>query len=370
MKVLHIYRTYLPETQGGLQEAIRQISLATQPFQVKNTVFTLARTPTPHRLLRPEAEVIRAKSWWAPASCDLGSPYALWLAHKAAKDADIIQFHYPWPFGDLVLPFIRRRHQALIVTYHSDIVRQKWLNQFYAPLRNRLLGSADAIIATSPDYLASSQILAQYQHKTQVIPLCVGKRSATSPERIAYWQAHLPPKPFFLFVGVLRYYKGLHILIEAMRHLDANLVIVGEGPEMSRLRAQAATGRHDNVIFLGGVSDEDREALYDMSYAFVFSSHLRSEAFGVTLLEAARAGKAMISCEITTGTSYVNVHGLTGLTVPPNDAHALHQSMRHLLGAPALARQFGQAAYARWQVLFTPDEVGQRYFELYQRLVG
>ena len=58
MKVLHVYRTYFPDSQGGLEEVIRQICLATRDHGVTSKVFTLSDEPFPHTLPRVEAEVV------------------------------------------------------------------------------------------------------------------------------------------------------------------------------------------------------------------------------------------------------------------------------------------------------------------------
>src|SRR5690606_17794728 len=115
----------------------------------------------------------------------------------------------------------------------------------------------------------------------------------------------------------LRYYKGLHFLIEAASKTAATIVIAGSGPEEIQLKSLAADKGLTNVHFLGRISDDDKSALLQACRGFVFPSHLPSESFGISLLEAAMAGKPMISCEIGTGTSYVNIHQQTGWVIEP-----------------------------------------------------
>jgi rhamnosyl/mannosyltransferase len=171
------------------------------------------------------------------ASCDFGSWDALQRCRTAADESDIIQIHYPWPFADMLLPFIRRRKQPVVVTYVSDIVRQNgWgLGQLYAPLRRYLLGSATRIVASSPNYAQSSQVLQEYQDKLTCIPHCLEDAPESDPGLCAHWEARLG-KNFYLFVGVLRYYKGLDFLLAASRMTDVPVVILGEGPESDRLQ--------------------------------------------------------------------------------------------------------------------------------------
>lgn len=121
--------------------------------------------------------------------------------------------------------------------------------------------------------------------------------------------------------------------------------------------------------FLGYQGDEDKVALLELSYAIVFPSHLRSEAFGISLLEGAMYGKPMISSEIGTGTSYINIHNETGLVVPPSQPEALREAMRTLWENPTRAQEMGIKAEARYKQLFTAEEMGRKWVELYEGLL-
>ena len=368
LRVLHLYRTYFPETQGGLQEAIRQLCLATLPLDVENTVFALARQPEPTVMNLPEGRLVRARSWLEVASCDIGAWGALRRCREAADQCDIIQIHYPWPFADMLLPFIRRRNQPVLVTYVSDIVRQAGLGQLYTPLRRYLLGTAARIVASSPHYAESSPILQRYADKLVCIPHCLSDVESPSVALSAEWEARLG-RNFFLFVGVLRYYKGLDFLVAAASHTKATIVIVGDGPEGEKLRQEVQGKGLNHVHFLGALPDADKIALLSLCRGVVFPSHLRSEAFGMTLLEGARAGKPLICCDIHTGTTWINRHEETGLVVPPADPAALAQAMNTLDSDDALCVRLGLGARARWQQCFTPSVVGAAYRDLYDNLL-
>lgn len=368
IRVLHIYRTYFPETQGGGQESIRQFCLATQPLKVENTVFALAHNPEPAVMHLPEGKLVRARSWLEIASCDFGAWAALRRCREVADQSDIIQIHYPWPFADMLLPFIRRRNQPVVVTYVSDIVRQNSLSYLYTPLRRYLLGAATRIVASSPNYAQSSEILRGYPDKLSCIPHCLGDTSPPTADLSAHWEARLG-RNFFLFVGVLRYYKGLDFLIAAASQVKATIVIVGEGPEGKQLRQAVARSGLANVHFLGALPDDDKIALFSLCRAVVFPSHMRSEAFGITLLEGARAAKPLICCEIGTGTTWVNRHNQTGLAVPPADPAALAQAMNLLASDDELCARLGRGSRERWQKHFAPAVVGAAYRQLYDELL-
>ena len=374
MKVLHIYRTYYPDPPGGLQQAIRQIAAGCQSLGVESRVYTLSPTPTPTSIDRPEATVCRARSYWAPASCDLGGPHAFKLFAACAEWADILHFHYPWPFADVLNLLPGTRHKAKVMTYHSDIVKQKVLGKLYAPLMRHTLANMDAVVATSPRYAETSPVLSRHvsPDRLHVIPLCMSDSTLES-ESLAptdiIERLGLTQRPFVLSLGVLRAYKGLHTLVEAARDVTGTLVIAGSGPEEINLRNQVARLGVHNVVFAGQVSETEKHALLRHCVALALPSHLRSEAYGMVLLEAAMHAKPMVSCEIGTGTSYVNQDNETGFVVPPEDPVALAQAVNRLLADPGLSEKMGQQAQKRYQRHFTPNVMADLYFSLYQRLI-
>jgi len=150
----------------------------------------------------------------------------------------------------------------------------------------------------------------------------------------------------------------------------SDALIVGAGPVETDLKQQALQLGLTNVRFLGAVSDEDKVALLKLCRAVVFPSHLRSEAFGVTLLEGAMYGKPLISSEIGTGSSYVNIDGVTGMVVPPNDPAALRQAMQRIGADAQLAEEMGQRARARFDELFTAEQMARSYVDLYRQVLG
>jgi O-antigen biosynthesis rhamnosyltransferase len=204
-----------------------------------------------------------------------------------------------------------------------------------------------------------------------VIPIGISESSypRADEDDVARAQARYG-SDFFLFVGVLRYYKGLHVLLEAMQNAPFKVVIVGSGPTEGELKAQARRLGLDNVVFAGQVDDREKMALFRLARAVVFPSHLRSEAFGVTLLEGAMSGRALISTEVGTGTSHVNVDGETGLVVAPGSPAALREALDRLWAQPELAAALGARARARYEQRFTGELMGQRYVDLYRRLLG
>lgn len=368
MRVLHFFKTYLPDSVGGIEQVIFQLCESGARDGIESQVLTLSADPTPAVVKIGQHEVHRAKLDVQFAST--GFSYSVFKQFREmAAEADVVNYHFPWPFMDLV-HFFSGMNKPCVVTYHSDIVRQQHLLKMYRPLMNRFLNSADRIVAASPNYFHTSDVLQDHREKTRVIPYGLNKAGypQPEPERLAHWRQRLGER-FFLFVGVMRYYKGLHILLDALEGVDYPVVIVGAGPLEAQLHAQATALGLRNLHFLGRLGEEDKVALLQLSYAIVFPSHLRSEAFGISLLEGAMYGKPMISSEIGTGTSYINIHDETGLVVPPSNPQAFREAMRTLWENPQRAAQMGQRAEARYQQLFTADEMGRKWTQLYQELL-
>ena len=369
MRVLHFYKTYFPDSVGGVEQVIRQMCVGTGRLGITNQVLSLSR----NRHLAPfdyEGHTVHRAPLNFEVASNAVSVQAIGKLARMAAEADVVHYHFPWPFMDLA-HFLARIDKPTVVTYHSDIVRQKALLKLYEPLKHRFLKSVDTIVATSPNYLASSAVLDGYRDKTRVITFGLDKTSYPEPDQahLDHWRARVGPK-FFLFVGVLRYYKGLHILLDAVAGTDYPVVIVGAGPIEAELKAHAERLGLKRVQFVGAVDDLDKAALLKLCYAVAFPSHLRSEAFGISLLEGAMYGKPMISSEIGTGTTYINVHGETGLVVPPSDHGALRAAMTRLWNDPQMAQEMGQRAEARYWQLFTSAQMADNYARLYQELVA
>ncbi len=368
MRVLHVYKTYYPDTLGGIEQVIAQLGQGLTALGDENRIYTLSPDPEPAVLHRPEGQVHRSQVTVEIASNAL-SIRALSEFRRQVAWADVVHYQFPWPFGDL-LHLLWARSKPSVVSYQSDIVRQKWLLRLYSPFMSRFLNSVSMVVATSPQYRDSSEVLGGLVAPVRVIPNGINESTypVSSQQRLDYWRERTG-EGFFLFVGVLRYYKGLNTLLEAARGFRGRIVIAGSGPEADQLAQQVQRDGAGNVQLVGHVSDEDKMCLLQLSRAFVFPSHLRSEAFGMSLVEAAMCSKPMISCDIGTGTTYINDDGVTGWTVPPEDAAALRTAMHKLQDNPAQAAHMGVAARARFEQLFTAQRMAQAYHDAYREVV-
>jgi O-antigen biosynthesis rhamnosyltransferase len=368
MKVLHVYRTYLPDSYGGIEQSIFQLCLATAAQGVENHIVYLSREKGLKVYQRPEGRVYRFPMDLEIASTGMSCALMRYF-RKLAGRVDIINYHFPWPFMD-VLHLLHAQDKPAVITYHSDIIRQRKLAWLYKPLKKWFFRKVRAIVATSTNYYATSAVLKLYPAKVNIIPIGLDEKTypPVTSVRAAYYK-HIVGNDFFLFIGVLRYYKGLHILLDAVKGRDLTVVIVGAGPTEKELKEQARQEGITNVVFFGYLPDEDKVALLSLCKAMVFPSHMRSEAFGVSLLEGAMFGKPLISCEIGTGSSYINRDGVTGLVVKPDNPGLLARAMLRMRDNPEECGRMGGAARQRFEQLFTADAMATQYIELYSYIL-
>lgn len=367
IKVLHFFKTYYPETMGGIEQVIFQIAQGGAEHGFSSEVLYLSERGAARNETVGNHITHRSKLDLHVASTGF-SLSAFKDFSQLAKEADVVHYHFPWPYMDLV-HFATRHGKPSVVSYHSDIVKQKTLLKLYQPLMNRFLSSVDCIVASSPNYAQSSPVLSRFRDKVEIIPYGLDRATypAVSETKLDFWRSRVGSK-FFLFVGALRYYKGLDYLLDAAKITGLPVVILGGGHQESELKEQASRLGLSNVHFLGGLGDEDKAALLTLCHAFVFPSHLRSESFGISLLEAAMYGKPLISCEIGSGTTFINIAGETGLVVPPRDCVALAEAMNTLWHDATMASAMGCRAMQRYEEVFSAERMVKAYASLYRKV--
>ena len=373
VKVLQLYRTFFPDTQGGAEEVVRQIAINSAEFGIEVRIIVPSKSVDETKKIYVDGIAV----YQVPELIEIASCNIYKGGFETLKEltlwADIVHYHYPWPFQDLLhFALIKKYAKKTVLTYHSDVIRQQALLKLYSPLKTNFFADIDTIVATSPAYLDSSLTLQKYRSKVEVIPL--GLSTETLPDQpnkdaVALWREKLG-EGFFFFVGVLRYYKGLDVLIRAAVLSGVKVVIAGGGFEADNLQQQKELLGAKNVHLLGRVTDEDKSALISLSRAMVLPSYVRSEAFGVSLLEGMFYSKPLITAELNTGVNFVNEDGVTGIKVDAQSARGLAHAMLKLDGDPELAYKMGKAARQRYEKLFTGQELGESYAKLYKRLVA
>lgn len=363
MKVLHVYKTYYPDTFGGVEAFIKELSKGLIEKGIESSIFCLTSQKNEEEIFIDSIKIYKIPYDISLASTPL-SLKAVFKFKEIVQNFDIIHYHFPYPLADLFHLFYGKNKKS-IVTYHSDIVKQKFLYFFYKPLQDIFLKNVDKIITTSSNYLETSPVLQKYKDKVSIISQGLDKNSYPRAEEkeVKRYKEKFGGK-FFLYIGSLRYYKGIHTLIDAAKKTGFSVVIAGDGPLKEDLKKQS--NNCSNIYFLGIITEQKKVNLLSACYGFAFPSHLRSEAFGLSLLEAAMFQKPMISCEIGTGTSFINIHNETGLIIKPENVDALSIAMKTLFLNEALTKKMGINSYKRYLDLFTSDKMVEGYERIYR----
>ena len=357
MRIAHVYKDYHPPVRGGIEQTIERMAR----WQVRaGHEVTVIVSASGARRSRTEivdgVRVVRVGEWGRALSSPIcpGFPAAV-----ARARADLWHLHSPNPLGEASV-WLTRPAGAMVFTYYCDLSRQRALLPVYGPLVHALFRRADVLHAISPQALArADSLVAPWRDRFRVVPLGIDAGPFLALDRDREGARALRARygdPFLLFVGRLRHYKGLHVLLAAMPRLAAPLVIVGEGPKAAELREQSRRlGLDDRVHFVGSVGESELLDHVAAAGIGLLPSSTPTEAFGLAMVEYMAAGLPVVSTELGTGTSYVNQDGVTGLIAPANDPGALGAAIARLLADPALRASMGAAGRARVRENFTTE---------------
>lgn len=368
MRVVQVYKDYEPPVFGGIEHTVRLLSEGLARTGADVTVVCSSDRPTTRVERIGAVQVVRTATFGRIARAPVSPSIALWLMRLRP---DILHFHFPNPTGELACLLARPRC-PVVLTYYCDIVRQKSLLKLYRyPLR-WFLRRADHILVPSRATLEQNPFLEPHRARCEVLPLAIRATDLAETERsreVADRLRRRHPGPKVLFVGRMRPYKGLPILIDAMARIEGTLVLVGRGEIEAEVRAKIkGEGMEDRVVLAGDVPSADLPGYYRAADLFVLPSIDKSEAFGLAMIEAMHCGLPVISTRLGTGTSHVNHDGVTGLEVPAGDAGELARAIHWVLGHPDSARRMGEAARER-SLLYSETAMVDRTARLYEDLL-
>lgn len=373
MKVLQFSKFY-PPVHGGIETAAFELTEGLNRLGVRSDVLCV----DPGRGCSVELASAGHHVYRAPVDFSLASmpvSHRLFpLARERMKDCDLVHVHMPNPLAAAAIACYRPVCKV-VLHWHSDVVRQRFTRRLYEPLQRWILERADAVIATSPDYACSSLPLATVKDKVSVIPIGIEDPSPrVDSERVARIRSRYPGQTLIVAAGRLAYYKGFDVLIDAAARLGSQVqvLIVGNGPLMPTLSRQVySLGLADRVQLLGSLDDADLLAHLAAADVFCLPSVLRSEAYGIVMLEAMACSRPVVSCRIEgSGVPWINQHGVTGLHVPPRCPNELAQALSHLVQNPGLAQRYGAAGRSRFVETFQAKSMTQQILGLYRTLLA
>lgn len=365
-RILHISKYYHPYI-GGVETVCRQLAENTPDAQCAVVCFNSGKRDYEDEV--NGIKVYRVGSW-VNISRQALSPTYFTVLRKAIREfkPDIIHFHWANPFPAAVLLCLIPKDVKLIVHWHMDIIKQKYLYHLIKPVESALLKRADMILTTSPQYRSHSIPLQPFQDKIKILPNAIEESRWTLREgdehNIMTLKQEYGQKPIVLFVGRHIQYKGLPCLIEAERYVksDCVFIIAGDGPLTPGLKASCNSPR---VIFTGRLSEDQLRWYQYAASVFAFPSVSKNEAFGLALADAMYCQTPAVTFTIEgSGVNWVNLDGVTGIEAPNGDARTFATAIDRLLQDKDLAASYGIAAKKRILDNFTLPRMLETYSEL------
>lgn len=372
-KILHISKYYYPFF-GGTEQIARDVVLALKgEYEQKVIAFNDGkddRTDTVDGI-----EVIKCGCFAKIAAQSLSTSYGKHL-HQVMKDfqPDIVVFHYPNPFvAALLLRELKTTKAKLVVYWHLDIIRQKYLRVLFASQNRRLLECAVKVIATSPNYIEGSQWLQSVKEKCVVVPNCINveRMSVTDDiqKRAEEIRTKNSGKTICVAVGRHTEYKGFTYLIQASKLLDGRFLIyiTGTGELTEKLHEEANDDK--KVVFTGRIDDMELKALILASDIFCFPSITKNEAFGLALAEGMYYGKPAVTFTIPgSGVNYVSINGETGIEVENRNVKKYAEAMKKLADDAELREKYGDAGRKRVEENFLSTQFCENGRRMFSRL--
>jgi rhamnosyl/mannosyltransferase len=373
LRVCHLGK-YYPPASGGIETHLHTLAHAQAALGVEAEVLCMNHAPGPTvREQDGPVRVTRFRPYVSYHKLEL-NPGLLWALRRVR--ADVLHLQVPNPTMVLAVCLARPR-PPLVVTYNSDVVRQRLLVKLFRPVERLVYRRVRRILPTSPAYAAGSDFLHPYADRVRVVPMGLDldpylRPSAEHRRRAAGLRA-AHPGPWWLTCGRLIYYKGLFNAIAALTKVPGTLFVVGDGPNRPHLAAMAErVGVAGRVVFAGELPC--RGAIvpyYHAATALWFPSNAKSEAFGLVQVEAMAAGCPVINTAIPgSGVAWVSRHEDSGLTVPVNDPAALAAAARRLLAEPGLRDRLARAARDRAKRDFDHRLMAARSLAVYREVLG
>jgi glycosyltransferase involved in cell wall biosynthesis len=365
LRVLHAYKVFGPDIEGGIPAVISSL---TRNTIARHSVLTARLSGTGSNYTLNGTSVEAVSSFGNLFSTPV-APHYIPAFCRSARFADIVIHHAPFPLTDAAILIGLPERVALIVYWHADVSSYPLLKRAVNPLMRRVLARADRIVVSGRSMIEQCALLKVHASKCAVLPYGVDLnywRTLSAEELAATDQARQRYPRHIAAVGRLVPYKGLDVLVRAMRDVDAHLSIAGNGPLLANLqRLAAGLNIAHRISFTGRIERSEIKTLLHSSNILALPSVTSAEAFGLVQIEAMAVGLPIVNTRLPTTVPEVARHNQEGITVPPNDPQALAEALNKLLAQPSLAQRFGMAARIRAEAEYSEKAFGTRMDAVY-----
>ncbi len=363
LRILEVNKAYYPHV-GGIESLVKQYA---EDFSRKSDLIVLVCRDGRGKTIQEKisgAKIIRSGSFGTYFSCPLSFSF-IRNFRRLAEKSDIIHINTPFPLADLAV-LLSGYKGRIVISWHSDVVKQKKLLFFYKPIMMKFLKRADLILTATQGHIDSSPYISKFREKCRVIPYGINIGEYINIKRKPILTEKLIDKSAVkvFFTGRLVYYKGVEILLKAFRNVhNCELFIAGTGTLETSLKEYARSHNMNNVHFLGFLPDNDLKCAFADCDIFVLPSVANSEAFGIVQLEAMVYSKPVINTSLPTGVPHVSVDGVSGITVEPSSPIQLANAINMLAGDRNLREAYGRNGFRRVHDMFDSGKILDEVFE-------
>ncbi len=341
--------TYRPDIEGGIPAVMASLAGASDP-DISHSILCARRQGMRRTSLIDGVPVEAVASPGNLFSMPLAPGYIPAFIRQA-RNADVVIHHTPFPLTDAAILMGLPDRVGLIVYWHAEIVGKGLLKKLVVPMIRRVLVRAARIVVSGPTMVEQSEFLRPHAAKCRVMPYGMDLdywRTLNAAERDSVEMMRQAMPRHIVSLGRLVGYKGYDVLLRAMREIDGQATIIGEGPLLTELQQQAKElGVADRIRFAGRLEREEIRRLLHAASAFAFPSVTVAEAFGLVQVEAMAAGLPVVNTGLASTVPLVARHEQEALTVRPGDAAALAAALNRILDEPELAARLSTAAQAR-----------------------
>ncbi len=371
LRILHVGK-FFPPAHGGMEVFLADL-IAAQRAQGLEAAAIVHGRPLPDDPPWLVRVPVQAQLVYAPIAVGFRRVLAEAIERFAP---DVLHLHLPnnAVFWALTLPAAGRL--PWVVHWHADVVRTRMRTALrlayaaYRPFEQAVLERAERILVTSPQYLAASEPLRPWRGKCAIVPLGLAIDADAPPP-----PSQRTPRLRLLAIGRLAYYKGFDTLVRAVATArDVELTLVGDGElrqELESLVRHLWPSGEAPVRLAGAVDEPAKRRLLVECDALAVPSCERTEAFGVVVLEAMRAGRPVIASDLPgSGLPWLVQEAGCGLLAPVGDSDAWARAIGRLRDDPALRERLGAAGRIALQARFSIDACARRISAQYAQCLG